>query len=365
MKIAIVHDHLTQIGGAEKVLRVFHEMFPNSPIYTLVYDEKKMEKIFPKSLIRASFLQKLPGAVKHYQWYLPLMPIATESYDMSGFDVVLSSCSALSKGVIIHSNTLHICYCHTPTRYLWSDTHSYVAGLRYPFFIKKFIPLILNRLRVWDQVAAQRVDVFIANSNFVAQRIQKYYNRKSVVIYPPVETQRFFISDSIDKYYVTGGRLVSYKKFDITVHAFNQLGIHLKIFGDGPELAFLQKIAKPNIEFLGKISGGKLAEVYSRAIAFIHPQIEDFGITVIEAMASGRPVIAFDGGGARETVVSGISGEFFDEQCWEALADTVVRFKPQQYNPQAIKNYAEKFGIERFKKEIQELIQREYGRFCK
>ena len=173
MKLAIIHDHLTQVGGAEKVLKIFHEMFPDAPIFTLVYNEEKMAGIFPKQNIHTSLLQKYPWGVKHYQWYLPIMPTATESHNLSNFDVVLSSSSALAKGVITPSNSLHICYCHTPTRYLWSDTHSYVENLNYPFFIKKCIPFILNKLRVWDFIAAQRVDLFIANSKFVSERIKK------------------------------------------------------------------------------------------------------------------------------------------------------------------------------------------------
>lgn len=357
MKIAIIHDHLTQIGGAEKVLKVFHEMFLDAPIYTLVFNESKMNNLIPKENIKISFLQKLPFGVSHYQWYLSLMPTATESYDLSDFDVVLSSSSALAKGVITQSDTIHICYCHTPTRYLWSDTHMYLAGLRYPFIIKKIIPLILNKLRIWDYSVAQRVDVFIANSKFVAQRIKKYYKRESTVIYPPVDTKAFSIADSIEKYYLTGGRIVPYKKFDITVKAFNQLNIPLKVFGDGPHLPYLKKIAKQNIEFLGRVSDNELPKLYQKCTAFIHPQIEDFGITAVEAMASGRPVIAYDGGGARETVVPGVSGEFFEEQSWEALADKIVRFKPQNYNPKTIKEHAEKFGTERFKKEILEVIR--------
>lgn len=357
MKIAIVHDHLTQIGGAEKVLSIFHEMFSEAPIFTLVYDKEKIGDLINEKNIKTSFIQKLPWGVSHYQWYLSLMPTATESYDLTDYDVVISSSSALAKGVITQSNTHHICYCHTPTRYLWSDTHLYLAGLRYPFFIKKIIPFVLNKLRIWDYSAAQRVDVFIANSKFVADRIKKYYRRESTVIYPPVDTDKFSISDSAEKYYLTGGRLVSYKKFDITVKAFNQLNIPLKIFGSGPQLHYLKKIAKPNIEFLGRVDEKALAALYQKSIAFIHPQIEDFGITAVEAMASGRPVIAFDGGGARETIVPGITGEFFDEETWECLADKIVRFKPESYQPKIIKGHAEKFGVERFKKEILNLIE--------
>ena len=357
MKIALIHDHLTQEGGAEKVLKTFQEIFPEAPTYTLFYDQKKLGSLFLGKDIRTSFLQKIPGATKNYQWFLPLMPTATESYDLMNYDVVISSCSALAKGVITRSNSLHICYCHTPTRYLWSDTHRYVAELKRSRLIKKVIPLVLSRLRAWDQLAAQRVDFFIANSKNVSDRIEKYYRRQSIIIQPPVETHKFHISQKTEKYFLTGGRLVPYKHFDLTVLAFNQLGISLKIFGEGPMLKKLKSLAKPNIEFLGKVDDEKLAELYSKAIAFIHPQIEDFGITAAESMASGRPVIAYAAGGACETVVENVTGKFFDEQSWEALADAVVRFKPQNFNPQKIKEYAEQYNSSRFKKEIQDFIK--------
>ncbi|MFA5021595.1 MAG: glycosyltransferase [Patescibacteria group bacterium] len=360
MKIALVHDHLIQDGGAERVLQILSDIWPQAPIYTLLYDQNKFGQIFKDKDIRTSFLQQWPGALKHYQWFLPLMPTATESYDLMDYDVVISSCSAMAKGIITRSNTLHFCYCHTPTRYLWSDTHRYVEEIKYNRAVKKIIPAILTNLRSWDQLAAQRVDTFIANSKNVSDRIRKYYRRDSLIIHPPVETDKFKISDKIDKYFLTGGRLVAYKRFDVAISAFNRLGIPLKIFGTGPEEKKLKQLAKPNIEFLGKINQAELAKTYAKAIAFIHPQIEDFGITAVESMAAGRPVIAFAAGGACETVVEKKTGKFFDEQTWEALADAIVRFKPQDYNPTQIKYYAEQFGAQRFKKEIKELVELEW-----
>lgn len=356
MRVALIHDHLTQEGGAEKVLEIFQDMWPQAPIFTLFFDKKKLGQNFDSQRVKTSFLQNWPGSIKHYQWFLPFMPAATESYDLMNYDVVISNSSAMAKGVITRSNTLHICYCHTPTRYLWSDTHRYIEELKYNWFIKKIIPLVLNKLRTWDFQAAQRVDHFIANSKNVAERINKYYRRKSTVIYPPVETEQFYISKDIDKYFLTGGRLVAYKNFDMTIKAFNRLGIPLIIFGDGPEEKKLKSLAKDNIKFVGRIDDQQLAKLYSRAQAFIHPQIEDFGITAVESMASGRPVIAFAAGGALETVVEGTTGIFFDEQSWEALADTVVRFKSEKYKPEEIKKYAEKFSVESFKTKIQDFL---------
>lgn len=360
MKIALVHDHLIQEGGAERVLEVFQEIYPQAPTYTLLFDQAKLGQIFKDKDIRTSFLQNWPGALRHYQWFLPLMPTATEGYDLMEYDAVLSSCSAMAKGIITRSNTLHFCYCHTPTRYLWSDTHRYVDELKYNRLVKKAIPYILTRLRAWDQLAAQRVDFFIANSKNVSDRIKKYYRRDSVIIHPPIDTGQFKIFNQVGKYFLTGGRLVAYKKFDLAVLAFNRLGIPLKIFGEGPEEKKLKSLAKSNIEFLGKVKAEQLAELYGQAVAFIHPQIEDFGITAIESMACGRPVIAYAAGGACETVVGGKTGKFFDEQTWEALADTVVRFKPESFSPAEIKNYAQQFGAERFKKEIINLIETEW-----
>jgi len=359
MKLAIVHDHLIQAGGAEKVLAVLQQIWPQAPTYTLLYQPENLGQVCAKHEIKTSFLQHWPGALKHYQWFLPFMPLATESYDLFDYDVVISSCSALAKGVITGPQSVHICYCHTPTRYLWSDTHRYIEELKYNWLIKKIAPYFLSRLRSWDQLAAQRVDVFVANSNTVAARIAKYYHRDSVVIYPPVDTNSFFVSDKIDKYFLTGGRLVAYKRFDLVIKAFNRLGIPLKIFGAGPEFVELKKLAKNNIEFVGNVTTAELAKLYSHAQAFINPQLEDFGITPVEAMASGRPVIAYRAGGACETVVDNKTGKFFDEQSWEALADCVVRFKPENFNSAEIKLHANQFSTQRFVDQITALVETE------
>jgi glycosyltransferase involved in cell wall biosynthesis len=272
MNIALIHDHLTQEGGAERVLQIFRELYPSAPIYTLIHDEKKLGKTFPSDAVRTSFLQSIPFSKKTYQWLLPLMPTATEGYDLSGYDIVLSSSSAFAKGVITKSTTLHLCYCHTPTRYLWTDTHSYIRDLKAPRILKPLIPPLLTKLRAWDRLAADRVDYFIANSKTVHERIKKYYRRTSDIIYPPVEIHKFAISDTLGDYYLAGGRLVSYKRFDLIIEAFNRLGIRLKIFGVGPELAKLQKMARANIEFLGGVTDEQRSELYSKCIAYIHPQ---------------------------------------------------------------------------------------------
>ncbi len=357
MKVALVHDYLNQDGGAEKVLKILQEIFPEAPIFTLIYDKEKLGHLFKEDKVNFSYIQKLPWGRSKYKWFLLLMPSAIENFDLSDYDLVISSSSAFAKGVVTSPETKHLCYCHTPTRYLWSDTHSYIEELSYNKLIKKFLPYFLARLRLWDRLAADRADHFIANSQAVQKRIKKYYNRDSDLIHPPVETAKFRIADQIGNYYLIGGRLVPYKRYDLAVEAFNKLGIPLKIFGEGPELEKLKKIAKENIEFLGKIDDEKLAELYSRCLAFIHPQEEDFGITAVEAMASGRPVIAYAAGGALETVINGVTGKFFDEQTWEALADAVIRFKPEDYNPTAIREHARKFDVEVFKQKIKDYVE--------
>ncbi len=356
MKIALIHDMLVQEGGQERVLRALQEIFPNAPTFVLFYNQDKKQKFYKTKNIQTTFLQKMPGIEKKFQWYLPLMSSAIESHNLREFDLILSSSSSFAKGVITQPKTLHICYCHTPTRYLWSNSQEYIDDLLYPNFIKKILPLYLSYLRNWDWSASQRVDKFLANSKTIKNRIKKYYNKDAQVIYPPVDTNKFYISENLKNYYLIGGRLVPYKKFDLAVRAFNRLDIPLKIFGVGPEINRLQKIAKSNIEFLGEVSEAKKAELYSQCLAFINPQEEDFGITVVEAMASGRPVIAYSAGGTLETIKEGETGEFFEDQTWENLANTIIHFQPEKYNSEKIKNHAEQFNKTRFKNEIRNFI---------
>ncbi|MFH1522584.1 MAG: glycosyltransferase, partial [Patescibacteria group bacterium] len=325
MRVALIHDHLAQDGGAEKVLKALADMFPKAPIYTLLYEKKNADKYFKDRHIETSVIQNLPGGVKHYQWYMPFMPMAVEFFDLRNYDLVISDASAFAKGVITSPDTLHICYCHTPTRYIWDYTHQYISELRYNKYLKKIISLVLNYIRIWDRQAADRVDKYIANSKTVQKRIKKYYRRNSVVIYPPVDTNKCYISDSAgnssyapsdakvlegkkasaDKYFLIGGRLAPYKRIDMVIEAFKKLDYNLKVFGDGVDLNRLRQIAgdAKNIQFLGRVDEKTKFELYSKCLAFLNPQEEDFGITVVEAMASGRPIIAFKKGGATETVV--------------------------------------------------------------
>ncbi|OGL89298.1 hypothetical protein A3H75_01590 [Candidatus Uhrbacteria bacterium RIFCSPLOWO2_02_FULL_51_9] len=364
MKVALVHDYLSQDGGAERVLLALQTMWPDAPTYVWFYNKENFSGAFEGKDIRTSFIQKLPFGKTHYQWYLPFLPMATERHDLSDFDVVISSASSFAKGIITRPDTLHICYCHTPTRYLWTDTHEYVESLPYNTLIKKLvIPPVVSRLRLWDQLSTTRVDHFVANSHTVAARIWKYYRRESTVIYPPVALDYFSIAPAVENYFVTGGRLVPYKKMDLVIRVFNRLKWPLKIFGTGPELARLREMARPNIEFLGKISDQEKARVMARAQAFIHPQIEDFGITPIESMAAGRPVIALAKGGALETVVPNETGIFFHRQTWEDLLDTVLHFDSSAFDPFVIKKHALQFGATAFEEKMRRFVEDRYTEF--
>lgn len=359
MKIALVHDYLAQDGGAERVLLSLHRMWPKAPIFTLFHNKGSVSG-FDDADIRESYIARLPWGRKKYQWYLPFMPQAFESFDFTGFDVVISSTSAFAKGIITPPETLHICYCHTPTRYLWTDTQEYIADLKYPKLIKIFLPRLFHKLRVVDQLASGRVDRFIANSHTVQERILKYYRRESEVVFPPVDMSHTTIATPIDDYFVSGGRLVPYKRFDLIIEAFNRLKHKLIIFGDGPSMNELKKRAKENIVFTGRISEAEKMKVLSRAKAFIHPQLEDLGITPIESMANGRPVIAYGAGGALETIIDGVTGVFFNTQSWNTLFEVVEKFDPAAWNPVVIRAHAEKFSQAVFEQRMKEVVEHAY-----
>lgn len=364
MKIALVHDYLSQDGGAEKVLHAFHEIWPDAPIFVLFYDAKKISG-FENADIRESFLAKLPLGKKKYQWYISLMPLATEKHNLHEFDVVLSSTSAFAKGVLTRPDTLHISYCHTPTRYLWTDTHEYIAELKYNKLVKAILPKLIHKLRMWDKMSVDRVDHFIANSNTVRQRIQKYYRRESDIVYPPADVHAFSVAEHPQDYFISGGRLVPYKRFDILVQAFNRLRLPLVIFGSGPELARLKKMAKPNIRFVGRVSDSEKATLLQHARAFLHPQVEDLGITPIESMASGTPVIAYGVGGATETVIPGKTGVFFYEQTWESVVDAVLNFEDDAWDRDDIARHAQSYGLVGFKHKIKTYVDERYEEFQK
>jgi len=360
MRVALVHDYLNQYGGAERVLEALVELFPSAPIYTLIYDSKITDRILPGRKIRASFLQKIPLIKSHHRFFPPLMPLAVEKFDLSNYDLVISDSAAFIKGIITKPETIHICYCHTPIRYAWDDSHKYIREFNMPLLAKIFVPLFMNYLRLWDREAAYRVDKFICNSNFVAQRIKKYYKQEATVIYPPVDTREFVPGREIGDYFLMVGRLLVYKRFDIAIEVFNRLELPLKIIGDGPEMKKLKRLANWNIEFLGELPSDKLKEYYQRCRALIFPQEEDFGIVALEAMACGRPVIAYRGGGALESVKEKKTGLFFNEQTVNSLVEAVKNFNFSKFNPQIIRDHALKFDKEIFKKKIKEFIEKSY-----
>ncbi len=335
-------------------------IWPKAPIFTIVAD-KRWRKIFAGHEIHTSFLEKLPFGRRFYQAYLPLIPLAIKSFDLKNFDMIISSSSAFAKGIKTPKNSLHICYCHTPTRYLWNDTCLYLEELPYSEPVKKIILKIFPYLRKWDIKAANSPQFLIANSKTVKERIGRYYGRLADIIYPPVNAKNFYISNKLGNYFLIGGRLVSYKRFDLAIETFNRLGLPLKIFGVGREYKKLKSMVKKNIEFLGAVSETEKAKLLSETLAFLYPQEEDFGLTAVEAMASGRPVIAFAKGGALETVIPGVTGELFSDQTWEALAYAVFRFKPKNYNPEAIRNFALQFDKEVFKQKILQYVENHYA----
>lgn len=289
--------------------------------------------------------------------------MAIEQFDLSGYDVVLSDSASYAKGIITKPSTLHICYCHTPLRYAWDDSHRYISESGYPIFIKKIIPLIINYLRIWDREAALRVDKFIANSQFVKNRIQKYYRAGSAVIYPPVSVKNFEISEASDDYFLMVGRFLPYKRFDIAIKAFNELGWPLKIIGDGPERRRLLRMAGRNIEFLGFCDDINLRKYYSRCRALIFPQEEDFGIVALEAMASGRPVIAYRGGGVLEIMKEGITGLFFNKQTSDSLLRCLEGFNDSDFDSKTIRERALLFDRGIFKEKIRKFVDDNYNEF--
>lgn len=353
IKLVITHDHLFQIGGAERVLLEFHKIYPSSPIYTLICNKRSRE--FLKGCdIRTSYIQKIPFSAKLFKLFLTLMPKAWESFDLSDYNVILSSTSAFAKGITKPSGATHFCYCHTPTRYLWSDMKEYVDGLRFPKPIKLFLINVLENMKEWDYKKAQEVDYFIANSKFIAGRIKKYYNKESHVIYPPVDVENFY-SDEKSDYYILVSRLRPYKKIDLAIQTFNQLKLPLKIIGGG-DINYYKNMAKDNIEFLGEVSDEEKFKYLSKAKAFIHPQEEDFGISLVEALASGCPVVAYKKGGALETMIEGKTGVFFEEQNWPSLAEAILDFSKMQFDHEFIRNHAQNFSKSRFEKEISDYI---------
>lgn len=361
MKVALVSDWLTNMGGAERVIINFTEIYKDSTMYTTIYNKEKLDESLQNINVKTSFLQKFKKARTKHQAFFPLMPIAVEEFNLNGYDIVLSSSSSCAKGIITNPDTMHICYCHSPMRYGWEFYYQYTENMK-PLK-KKIVKYFMNYMRVWDNASADRVDYFIANSENVAKRIWKHYRRRSVVIHPPVRCSLFNTSDKDEDYFFIVSRLVKYKRIDLAVQAFNELGLPLVIIGDGEEREHLEKMAKGNIKFLGRQSDEMIKEYYAKCRAFIFPGEEDFGITPLEAQASGRPVIAYGKGGALETVVENKTGVFFNEQTKDSLVDAVKTFDNMKFDKNEIRKHAESFDEEIFKKKIKDFIDSKHTEF--
>lgn len=373
MKTALVHDWLVGIGGAEKWLQTVFELFP-SEIFTLVSSKKNLKNTFYENKkIISSFIQKLPFAETKYQNYLPLFPLAIEQLDLSGYDLILSSSHCVAKGVLTHAEQLHICHCHTPMRYAWDLYHQYLneTGLHRGLkgTIAKFF---LHYLRNWDIHSVSRVDEFVANSKFVANRIKKIYGRDATVIYSQIDVNAFEVGHQKENFYLTASRMVPYKKIDLIVEAFTHMpDKRLVVIGDGPEMKKIKAKAAngqnkgKNIEILGYRSDRELKDYLKKAKAFVFAAVEDFGLIPVEAEASGTPVIALNKGGVRETVVDNQTGIFFPEQTVESIVAAVDKFEKKEhtFDPDVIRKQAEKFSQERFQKEFKEFVEIKYAEF--
>lgn len=360
MRVAFVHEWLVKPAGSEKVLEAMLSLFPEAPVYTLVYDPKGFEASpIARHPVHTSFLDRLPLARRKYPLYLPLMPMAVEAFDLSGYDLVVSSTHAVAKGVITGPDQLHIAYVHTPVRYAWDLEGEYLRGL--PASAKPLARLVLHYLRLWDQASALRPDLLLANSRFVARRVAKVYRREAQVLYPPVEVDRFRPREDREEFYLTVSRLVPYKRVDLIVEAFRRLERPLVVIGDGPERKRLEEAAMgvPNIRFLGRQPDAVLRNHMERCRAFVFAALEDFGIAPVEAMAAGAPVIAYGRGGVAESVVEGETGVFFPEQTPEALVEAVLRFeeKAGNFHPQRSRERAEAFSKERFLREFSKVVE--------
>jgi glycosyltransferase involved in cell wall biosynthesis len=357
MKVAIVHEWLTGFGGAERCVIEFASLYPDAPIYTSVYDEKRFRDIFPPQRVRTSFIQNLPGAIEKYRSYLPLMPRAFQSFDLSGYDVILSSSHCCAKGIRKPKGAIHIAFIYTPMRYVWELKDIYRSSLS---GIKRIIfDMMVEPLRKFDLKSNEGVDYFIPISREVDRRLRETYARGgSVVIYPPVDVDHFAYDGPKEDYYLVAHRFVPYKRVDIAIDAFNANGLKLKVLGVGPDEEKLRSIAKPNIEFLGFVPDDQLAEVYGKAKALIFTSFEDFGLTPIEAMASGTPVIAYGSGGALETVVEKVTGTFFREQSADSLNDGIRRFDRMSFDKSKLIERARLFDVSIFRKQISEFVDK-------
>jgi glycosyltransferase involved in cell wall biosynthesis len=358
VKVALVHDWLTGMRGGEKVLEQLCLMFPEAPIFTLFHFPGTVSKTIEGHQIRTSFLQKAPFIKSKYRNYLPLFPSAAESFDLQSYDLIISSSHCVAKGIIPASSGIHLCYCHTPMRYIWSHYWDYFGDHRTGFVKRKTLPMVMSYLRMWDVSSSNRVDEFIANSKFIRERIHKYYGRTSRVVYPPVDVDFFVPSDRTrENFCLIVSALVPYKRLELAIEAFRNSNRTLVIVGTGPEEKMLKRLAPTNVKFLGRIEADRLRELYQTTMMMIQPGVEDFGINVIEALACACPVLAYRRGGATETVVEGTTGLFFNELTAESLRESVDKAAGMQFNVAFMREMALRFSPSRFQKEIEAIVQ--------
>ena len=368
MKKALIHDWFSTYAGAEKCVESFTNIWDDFEIYSLIdfLKDTDRDKILKGKHAHASFIQKLPFAKDKYRNYLPLFPLAIEQFDLSGYDVVLSSSHAVAKGVLTHSNQLHIAYVHTPIRYAWDLYHQYLRESGLDRGLKGVLAkYFLHKIRLWDASTANRVDHYVANSRYIARRIKKTYGKPSDVIYPPVDVDKFTLREAKEEFYLTASRMVPYKKIDLIVEAFSQTDKKLLVIGDGPDMAKIKSKSGKNIELLGFADDKTMADLMGRAKAFVFAAEEDFGITPVEAQACGTPVICFGRGGARETVRDGESGLYFMEQNARGLLAAVAKFEQNydKFEPVKIRENSLKFSRARFEAEIKSYVEKKYEEF--
>jgi glycosyltransferase involved in cell wall biosynthesis len=374
-RIAIVHYWFVSHRGGERVVEAMASMFPQADLFSLVVDAKAVPDSLRKRPIKTSFLQKLPGSRRWHRHLLPLYPLALEQFDLSAYDLVLSSESGPAKGVLTSAKTCHICYCHSPMRYLWDFYHQYKNGATLGLFSRPFFTFATHYLRMWDAASADRVDYFVANSRNVASRIRKHYRRESVVIYPPVNVQAGYLADHAEDFYLVVGQLVDYKQMDLAIAACNRLRRRLHVVGEGEQYRRLRKLAGSSIHFCGPLSDKDLQEQYAHCRALLFPGEEDFGIVPVEALSFGRPVIAYDRGGATETlnglrtgsheVPEHSTGVFFSKQSVDSLVEAIRRFESVEHRfcPNLIKEHADRFAPEHFERHFRSFLTEKWEEF--
>lgn len=358
MRVVIVHDYLNQYGGAERVLEVLHDLYPDTPIYTSIYAPDRLPPFYQEWDIRTTWMQHLPHIHRRHQLYLPLYPLAFSHLRLDPCDLVISSSSAFAKGVRAPDGAFHLCYCHSPMRFAWDFQH-YAAREELHPLLKRILRPVIAWLRRWDRSTAQRLDAIVANSNTVAARIRRFWGREARVIHPPVniELAQPVTPHEVQDYFLVVSRLVPYKRIDIVIEAFNQLRLPLKIVGDGRDRHALERLAGPTIEFLGTVSESEKFALYARCQAALFPAEDDFGIAQVEVQAAGRPAIALGRGGACETVIDGITGVLFPEQTVESLIRAIRRYQSLQFSPEQIRAHAERFRPQRFRAEFAQVVE--------